>query len=195
VRILAGKFKGRKLLGPAGSETRPITSSVKKSLFDMLGGSLREYVVLDLYCGTGTLGLEAMSRGASVCVFAERDRSALARLGRNIRTLGLADRCTIWPGDVMRNVARRLSGLEAPLDLVFLDPPYELARNWSWDAVGEQLFGPIGEALAPTGTVVLRVASKTPVPLCVGELVQHRSRSYGDMEVFLFSPAHSESQS
>jgi len=195
VRILAGKFKGRKLLGPAGSATRPITSSVKKSLFDMLGGSLREYVVLDLYCGTGTLGLEAMSRGASVCVFAERDRSALARLGRNIRTLGLADRCTIWPGDVMRNVARRLSGLEAPLDLVFLDPPYELARNWSWDAVGEQLFGPIGEALAPTGTVVLRVASKTPVPLRVGELVQHRSRSYGGMEVFLFSPAHSESQS
>ena len=85
MRILAGEYKGRKLLPPPGrAQTRPITGSVKKSLFDMLGVRLVDAIVVDLYCGTGTIGLEALSRGAARCYFAERDRAVLERLRRNI---------------------------------------------------------------------------------------------------------------
>ncbi|MBI5724308.1 MAG: RsmD family RNA methyltransferase [Planctomycetes bacterium] len=99
--ILAGSLKGRHLLEPpVGANTRPITGLAKKSLFDILGPALDGAAVADLYCGTGTMGLEAISRGAASCRFAERDRAVVERLKRNIRDMGVADRSTVWAGDV-----------------------------------------------------------------------------------------------
>ncbi|HEX2971347.1 MAG TPA: RsmD family RNA methyltransferase, partial [Tepidisphaeraceae bacterium] len=91
MRIIAGEFRGRKLLSPEGDTTRPITDRVKQSLFDILTPLLPEAVVYDCFSGTGSMGLEALSRGAAQATFFEADRSALARLRQNIDALKVAD--------------------------------------------------------------------------------------------------------
>jgi len=183
MRILAGAHKGRRLLAPpSGSGTRPITSLVKKSLFDMLGGRLEGAVVVDLYCGTGTLGLEALSRGAERVCFAERDRLVLSRLRRNIEALGAADRCEVWAGDVAASLRRRLAG---PVDVAFVDPPYAQARRWSWQAASDMILAPLAERLAPDGVVVVRVPAGCEPPDELGALAVRRRRRYGEMALAL----------
>ena len=93
MHLHAGRFKGRVLLGPpAGSSTRPITGLAKKSLFDTLADWMPEAVAVDLYCGTGSMGLEALSRGARRVAFGEMDRRVLERLRRNIDAIGRSRR-------------------------------------------------------------------------------------------------------
>ena len=115
MRIEAGQYKGRKILGrPKEATARPITGRVRRSVFGTLGERLIAAAVADLYCGTGTLGLEALSRGASRCWFAERDRATLQRLRRNIEDLGAGEVATVWAGDVTRRLgAGRTAGLLA----------------------------------------------------------------------------------
>jgi len=101
MRIIAGEFRGRKLLPPEGAVTRPITDRVKQSLFDILAPRLEGALVSDLFAGTGSLGLESLSRGARQAVFFETHRGAVARLRRNIEQLGLPrDRAVVRPTDV-----------------------------------------------------------------------------------------------
>jgi len=186
MRIIAGAYKGRKLLGPVGRVTRPITALVKKSLFGMLGGAVEEAVVLDLYCGVGTLGLEALSRGARLCYFAERDKAALARLARNIEAVGASEQAVVWRGDVTAGLARRLGELEAAADLVFVDPPYATSGGWSWPRVEAELFAPLSERMSPGGLVVLRTAARVEPPERLGSLAAERCRQYGGMLVSLY---------
>ena len=126
MRIITGEFKGRKLLPPEGETTRPITDRVKTALFSILSGWMGGSVVLDLFAGTGSLGLEALSRGARLVCFAERDPSALDRLRGNIEALGIGDRCRVWPGDILTGLAARLAELGETVDVAFVDPPYAL---------------------------------------------------------------------
>jgi 16S rRNA (guanine966-N2)-methyltransferase len=188
VRIIAGQFKGRKLLSPRGLNTRPITSKVKTALFNILGQAVEAAVVVDVFAGTGSIGLEALSRGASRCYFAERDHAALERLRRNIESLGLADRCKIWPGDVLRTLRRKLEAAPERLDLAFVDPPYRLPAGWRWEEATDKLFAPLGRALAAGGTVVLRCKRNTVVPAALGPLCVRRRRDYGKMSLIFLSP-------
>ena len=182
MRILAGEYKGRTLLSPpSGSVTRPITGRVKKSLFDMLGDRLLDAAVVDLYCGTGSMGLEALSRGARACWFAERDRRVVSRLRRNIEAVGAGEICGVWPGDATKRLAERLAEVDGPVDVAFVDPPYAAARRWSWDAVAEAIFRPLAERLADDGLVVLRLPAGVELPERVGGLTVVRVRLYGDM--------------
>ena len=178
MQILAGKFKGRKLLPPRGRGTRPITAALKKSLFGTLGEGLDGCRVADLYCGTGTLGLEALSRGAETCFFAERDRGALAALRRNIAELGVADRSRIWSGDLLASARRRLAAA-GELDVAFLDPPFADARRWDWADVTARLISPLAETLAPDGVVALRVPTKVAVPETLSRLRVRRTKQFG----------------
>src|SRR5918997_2078096 len=98
MRIIAGEFRGRKLLPPGGDVTRPVTDRVKQSLFDILTPLLDNAIVYDCFAGTGSMGLECLSRGARRAVFFEADRSAMERLRKNIATLGVADRATVRAG-------------------------------------------------------------------------------------------------
>jgi len=187
MRIIAGQHKGRKLLPPAGKDTtRPITASAKKSLFDTFADALPDAVVLDLYCGTGTLGLEALSRGARLCCFAERDPGALVRLEKNIRTVGLEQRCVIWRGDVEERLAGWLTKIAGPVDLVFVDPPYRRAARWHWPAAARKIFSPLAAKLAAGGQVVLRSSVRLKVPQVLGGLAVRRSKRYGDMAVTIY---------
>jgi len=190
MRIIAGEYKGRKLLPPPrGSDTRPITGLVKKSLFSMLEGRLGDAVAADLYCGTGTLGLEALSRGARLVYFAERDRAVIARLKRNIESVGAAGRAIIWPGTIEAGLAGRLAGIESPLDIVFVDPPYAQVRQWSWEQAAASIFAPLAAAMAPAGILALRADDKTAIPDSLAGLVKVRVKRYGNMVVAMFAPA------
>ena len=125
MRIVAGAWRGRALIAPSGSQTRPTADRVRQALFDMLlhapwGGRdmIDNAQVLDVFAGTGALGLEALSRGAAHATFIEHDPRALAALRANIAACRAGDRCTILPVDALAAPTGR------NCDLVFLDPPY-----------------------------------------------------------------------
>ena len=122
MRIVAGQWRGRKLVAPKGEATRPTADRTRETLFNMLTsrvGSFDGLTVADLFAGSGALGLEALSRGAASCLFAEQDPAALDTIRANIAALGARDRT-----DVRRASVMELGPASAPYDLLLLDPPY-----------------------------------------------------------------------
>ncbi len=161
----------------------------KKSLFDTLGARLAGAVVVDLYCGTGTMGLEAASRGAERIFFGEKDKAVISRLKRNIETLGISENCKIWPGDLTINLKKRLSQIGAQVDIAFVDPPYVHSRSWSWQRVQRQIFKPLAENLAPDGLVVVRLEKNVELPQGLAELELKDTRTYGNMAIVFLEVA------
>ena len=136
MRVVAGELRGRRIVAPAGTSTRPTTDMVREATFNALGS--RDLVVgaqvADLYAGSGAIGIEALSRGADHCTFVERDRDALRALRTNLDALGLTDRSRIVTGDVLAVAAA------VDADLVFADPPYDFA---AWDRLLGALRAPV----------------------------------------------------
>lgn len=122
LRIIAGEWRGRKLIAPAGDTTRPTADRTRETLFSMLVsriGTFEGLAVADLFAGSGALGLEALSRGAATCTFVEQDAAAIRALRSNIANLRAAPQCDVRASSVLA-----LGPAKAPLDLVLLDPPY-----------------------------------------------------------------------
>lgn len=121
MRVVAGTLRGRRFEAPPGKDVRPTTDKVREAVFNALGSLdvVRDAVVVDLFAGSGGLGIEALSRGAAEAVFVERDRAALRVLRDNLRQLGLDDRARVVQGDALARAG------ELPADLVLADPPYE----------------------------------------------------------------------
>ena len=127
MRIISGRFGRRKLLTNTGIVTRPITDRVKESLFQFLEDELDESRVADVFAGTGTIGLEALSRGASSVVFIEQDRKAIDLLRQNVQKLRVEEEVLCWPTDVLKTSFRpKNCDHRLPYDLVFFDPPYAM---------------------------------------------------------------------
>ena len=120
-RIIAGEFGGRRIAVPRGSATRPTTDRVREAWMSILAPRLENAVVLDLFAGSGALGLETLSRGAASVVFVERGPAALELIRSNIELLGVGDRARVVKGDAMRFVADLGA---AAYDIVLADPPY-----------------------------------------------------------------------
>lgn len=160
MRIIAGRFRSRKLHSPKDdSTTRPIPDRVKESIFSILRGNTEGASVLDCFAGTGSIGLEALSRGASRVVFVERDRKAADLLERNIETLEAQEECEIVRADALGPAA--LARCPKPVDLVFFDPPYPLVLDPErWPHVMRQ-FSRCVDMLSDGGFAILR----TPWPL------------------------------
>ena len=176
MRVIAGEFRGRKLLPPEGDVTRPITDRVKQSLFDILTPDLPDARVYDCFAGTGSMGLECLSRGAAGATFFEADRSALERLKKNIGALGVPDRATIVAGDLFRWFDKGVPREKA--DIVFLDPPYRFLRERPEDV--RRLAASIASKhLAPGGTVVFRHDGRDSLSL--PDLTETDRREYGGM--------------
>ena len=189
MRIIAGEHKGRKLLPPKGDVTRPITDRVKTALFSILTPWMADALVVDLFSGTGSMGLEAISRGAARCYFAERDRAALERLGRNIDAMRVADRCEVWRGDILKLLRHWLADLEKPIDVAFVDPPFSLSRSLDAKGLTAKLLTPLADHLAADGLVVFRCEADMPLPDAFGPLVVRDRRTYGTMSlVFMGLP-------
>ena len=181
MRIIAGHFRGRKLLPPATAATRPVTDRVKQSTFDILAPLIDDAHVYDCFAGTGSMGLECLSRGAAHATFFEADRSAERLLRRNIADLGVADRCTVVTADLFRWFAAPRGDHAPPADLVFLDPPYRFLRDRPGDlrALAAHLLD--RHLRSPDGLVVFRHDAADALPL--PPLHPRLRRDYGSMTV------------
>jgi 16S rRNA (guanine966-N2)-methyltransferase len=127
MRIIAGKYRRRKLYAAPGRITRPIPDRTKEILFERLGGSFAGERVADIFAGTGTMGLEAISRGAGSAVFIENDRIAHELLQRNVETLQIEEATLCWRTDVLRCSFRPRGRPELlPYELIFFDPPFAM---------------------------------------------------------------------
>ncbi len=124
MRIITGSAKGKRLLAPEGESTRPTSERIKGAMFSSIQFDIEGRRVLDLFAGTGQLGLEAMSRGAESVTFVEMDRDVMEIIKKNARTTGFFDKCRYAVSD-WRNFIRKASGRDV-YDLVFVDPPYSL---------------------------------------------------------------------
>lgn len=129
MRIIAGQFRRRTLLTNPGLTTRPIIDRAKVMLFDHIRHRMPGSKVLDIYSGTGTLGFEALSRGAASAVFCEQDHRAHELLVKNVEMLKVADRTLCWRVDCQRCSFKAQGGNWYPYDVVFFDPPYEMIEK------------------------------------------------------------------
>ncbi|MGI9643366.1 MAG: 16S rRNA (guanine(966)-N(2))-methyltransferase RsmD [Acidimicrobiia bacterium] len=134
MRVVAGEARGRPIVAPDGNRTRPTSDRVRESIFNMLFSlhATGEVRVLDLYAGCGALGIEALSRGATSCIFVEQDRRAVECIRSNLEALGYDDRSTVIQADVLDWVGQN----QAPFDVVLADPPY---ADDSWTDVLDQI--------------------------------------------------------
>lgn len=176
LRVTGGELRGRKLVTPEGGTVRPTASRVREALFSMLGpiGGAR---VLDLCCGCGSLGIEALSRGAEEAVFVDDSAIAAGACRQNIETFGISDRATVLELDVVRAV-QRLRADEERFDLVLIDAPYSKAP-----ALVGKLEDLLPDLLEPGARVVLEGDRRNPPSL---PLPLDRERSYRDVLVRLY---------
>jgi len=182
MRIIAGEFRSRVILAPRGDTTRPITDRVKQSLFDILTPHLEGARVYDCFAGTGSMGLECLSRGASHVTFFEADRSAVTLLKKNIDSLNVRDRSTVIDRDLFKWFDAANPSQKA--GLVFLDPPYRFLRERPEDL--RRVASRLQEHLNPEGIVVFRHDANDQLDL--GPLVCSDRRDYGGMKIELLTP-------
>lgn len=182
-RIIAGRYGGRRLRAPDGRGTRPTSDRVREALFARLEylGAL-DGVVLDLFAGSGALGLEAVSRGAERVVLVDADRRAVAACRANLELADGAARVQ------HRSVAAFLQGSPEPFDLVLLDPPYDLAEPHLGDVLAALTRG----WLAPRAVVVVERSARSPQPVWPAGLVPLDHRSYGETALWFAEPGESD---
>ena len=179
MRVVAGRFGGRRLKAPAGDATRPTSDRVREALFSTLG-PLDDARVLDLFAGSGALGIEALSRGAASCLFVDRGRPAVAVVKANLAALDLdAPQARVRAGDALA-VARDAQRAGDAYDLVFLDPPYRQAAG-----LGAGLSTALAPVLAPGGRIVTESDHRHPLVL---DLPLIHERRYGDTLICIHQP-------
>jgi 16S rRNA (guanine(966)-N(2))-methyltransferase RsmD len=180
MRVLAGVLKGRRILTPRGSTTRPTADQVRIALMDTLMPRLPGARVLDLFAGAGGVGLEALSRGAAHATFVERDGRALAALRANVAALAVTAQARIEARDVGAAL-ERLAREGAAFDIVFLDPPYDAG------AVVPTLerLGAL-PVVADDGIVIAQHMTKQPPPEVIGRLRAYRGRRFGETTLTFF---------
>jgi len=176
VRIVAGEHKGARIFAPKGFDTRPTSDRVREAAFNLIG-PVDGATVLDLYAGSGAMGLEALSRGAESAVFVESDRDACNAIRRNLEKLRLQG-AEVACMDVLRFLAAE----RHRFDLILVDPPYELVES-----VAMRLALYLPPLLAENGLVVLESSSKLEPELT--PLATRTSRRYGAARVTLFEAA------
>ncbi len=177
MRVIAGELKGQRLVAPRGWQVRPTSDRVREAIFSALGDVSRVRV-LDLYCGTGALAIEALSRGAAAAVLVDRDtRPALG----NVERLGLGERAELVRADAVRWLAGSAEGSDASrFGLVFVDAPYRLA-----DRVGQELNTHLPRLLAEGGRAIIESAARRPLRL--DSLEPIRQRRYGGTDVSFYA--------
>lgn len=178
MRIIAGEFKGRTLKGPVAPGVRPTSDRLRETLFNLVDVEQPGCHVLDGFAGTGAIGLEALSRGATHVTFVENDGRATKVLEQNVTVCGVGTRCTIIRSD-FSGLARRLGG-NARFDLVVLDPPYD---HPDVDAV----LVTAAHLVRPGGLVVLEHAKRRAVPTAAGGLVERRRVVAGDSQLTFYA--------
>lgn len=182
MRVVAGKARGRALFAPKGEAIRPTSDRVRQALFDILG-PLHEACVLDLFAGSGALGIEALSRGATRAVFVDTAREALALTTRNLEHLGFLPQAAIWPLEAQSALTRAVrEGWR--FDLALLDPPY------AGDTLEKALAHPgWPELLGPKGRLVAERAKRSRPLQVPPTLSLIDERLYGETQICILVPS------
>jgi 16S rRNA (guanine966-N2)-methyltransferase len=185
MRIVGGNFKGRAIAAPQGRDTRPTSDRARESIFNVLAHAdwspgIEGRRVLDLFAGSGALGLEAMSRGAAFALFVETESAARGAIRDNIEALGLFGTTRIHRRDAT-DLGVKPAGLGDPFDLVFLDPPYG-------KGLGERALARLGEGgwITPEALIMLEVGAEETPQLAAFETLDERG--YGAAKVFFLRP-------
>jgi 16S rRNA (guanine(966)-N(2))-methyltransferase RsmD len=181
MRVIAGSAKGRPLASVPGESTRPITDRVKAALFSILTSQdmIEDRRYLDLFGGTGAVGIEALSRGAAEVVFCERDRNALRILKQNLETTGLSDHATVIPGDAF---AYLKAGQPAPFDVIYIAPP----QYKGWWLTALQALDARPALLTPDGAAIVQVFPKEWSEAPLAALAVADRRRYGSTELVFY---------
>jgi 16S rRNA (guanine966-N2)-methyltransferase len=178
VRVIAGEAKGVRLAQVPGG-TRPMTDRAREGLFSSLGREVEDATVLDLFAGTGSIGIEALSRGAASAVFVDSSPRAVDAIRDNLRRTGMADRAEV----IRRDVGHAVAVIAGPFDLVFLDPPYAI-RSADLDGV---LASIARTGLCPPGGLVVMGRSRQGyIPVIPVDWRPDRRLSYGDAVILAY---------
>ena len=175
MRVITGTARGRRLVTLEGSDVRPTTDKVKEALFSILQFELEGRQVLDLFAGSGQLGIEALSRGAKHCVFVDQSKAAVAVVRQNLETTRLAAQAKV----LQTNSLTFLKGCPPQFDLAFLDPPYGTGLLQSALAL-------ISDVMRPGGIVVCEAPLDETPPSAVGRFVLYRSYRYSKVCLWVY---------
>ncbi len=180
MRVISGEAKGRRLKTPADGFIRPTADRAKETLFDIIGAEVPGAMVLDLFAGTGNLGIEALSRGARAVFFVDSDRRAVAVIRKNLDLVNGSARSTVWQADAFSSLAR-LQRMRRRFNLVFCDPPYDqrLAERSLEALVRRKL-------VAEHGMVIMEHHRKEVLPPRVADLMMTDQRRFGDSLLTFF---------
>jgi 16S rRNA (guanine966-N2)-methyltransferase len=179
VRVIAGTLKGRKLETPDWEGLRPTSDKLRETLFNVLAPRIAGAHVMDGYAGTGAVGIEAISRGASHVTFVEQDARAAALIASNVQKCGISDGYAIIQSSVLQAIRRLASPGNTAFDVILLDPPY--ASDFH-DALPH-----VGDIVKPDGIVILEHATKTQTPAAAGRLIRVRELKSGDSALTFYS--------
>lgn len=177
MRIIAGDFKGRRLEAPENYDIRPTTDKVKEALFSIIAPNLADSVCVDLFSGTGNLGLEAISRGAEKCYFCDNSRTSIGIISRNIKHCQAEEYSTVYGCDFRRALDR----INEKVDIFFLDPPYE-------DGLYEEAFKLIKsrDLLAEDGIIVAEHRKHQEFPEEISGFELIKQRKYGHIVLSIY---------
>lgn len=168
MRIITGSKRGKKLITLEGEQVRPTTDRVKESLFNILQFQLEGRRFLDLFAGSGQIGLEALSRGAALAVFVDASKDSIRVVEKNVQSTGLGDRSKVVTADFQSY----LRGCRERFDIAFLDPPYRMGLL-------EKALPLVAERMNPGGVLLCEHPKDETLPESAGDFLQHKSYRYG----------------
>lgn len=180
MRVIAGKAKGRALKAVPGQGTRPTTDKVKEAIFSMIGPYFDGGAALDLFAGTGGLGIEAWSRGIEKVICIDKEKISIDVIRSNVHTVGAEDAFEIYRNDAARAL-KALAKRELAFNLIFLDPPYRMQDMDQWLEQMLEL-----KLLADEALVVVEHDGKIEYPESIGALIQQRHAQYGEIAVTIY---------
>lgn len=182
MRVIAGKAKGRNLTAPKGLRTRPVPAMLKEALYNIWQSRINGARFLDLFAGSGSMGIEALSRGAEHVVFVDQDQKAIQAIRNNLALCRFTEGWEVFQDDVFRQITR-LKEQGQKFDIIYADPPFTV----------EKIFLPLIEALsdarllAEAGQLVIRTKKEMRMPDALQQLERFRAKTYGISNVHFYS--------
>ncbi len=175
MRVIAGKYRSRTLRSLKGHELRPTSDRLRETLFNILGATMESATFVDLYSGTGAVGIEALSRGARLAIFAEQHAPAVALIRRNLESLGIGAQAEVLGMNVLRAI-KQVEARKIHAQFIFLDPPYaaDIEYQRALEALGDS------PLVAPEGLLIVEHLKKRKLPQRVGDLELVRVVEQGD---------------
>ncbi len=178
MRVIAGDLKGRKLISPKDDKTiRPTTDKVKEAIFSIIANVFYDDVVIDVFAGTGSLGIEALSRGAKHCYFGDKSRESLSIIKENVSYCKVADKSTIIAGDYEQVLKR----IPVKAQAIFLDPPYKEGLMVSCIELISEL-----DLLADEGYIIAEHGEKEKLPEQIGKYEKLKEKKYSKISVSIY---------